>query len=124
MKKLLLFASILIGLNCYGQSKMNIVLYPCSDYEVERANQIISDDQFSEFNISIVKKCPDASYQNKLQVVKVEFFIDGVTKPMSAIYGGHLPSNNTLKQFTYQANLICSDPVIVNHMRKSLVLLE
>ena len=124
MKKLLLFASILIGLNCYGQSKMNIVLYPCSDYEVERANQIISDNQFSEFNISIVKKCPDAGYPNKLQLVKVEFFIDGVTKPMSVIYSDYLPSSSSLKQFTYQANLICSDPVIVNHMRKSLVLLE
>lgn len=86
----------------FGQSKMDMVLYPCGTKQMDRAISIATDTTLNQFNVTIIPKCPSPNYP--YTPAKIDFFMSGVVEPLSTLYCNEMPTDSTLNLILIEAD--------------------
>lgn len=116
MKGLILTILLFVGYTSFGQSKVDIVLYPCGDKQIERAVNVSKNPLFEGVNITIISKCPSDGFPGV--PTKVDFILSGTNYNISSIYSNAIPSNDQLIKFIQESNLFLTD-VVINYYIKN-----
>ncbi len=107
MKIIVTLALMTTSLLSFGQSKIDMVLYPCGTQQMDRCIRIATDTNFSHVNIKIVPKCPSKGFP--FTPVKIDFFIAGVDQPFSSLYSSKIPSDSSIIMVTTKAQELALD---------------
>lgn len=127
MKKVILISLFLMSvLNAFAQNpKVKIVLYPCDDFEYQKALSIANDTTYGkEVCIEIVRKCIDPTYPVfEYPPTKVDYYSYKGDVLLGVCAGHILPSTDVVKNYGEYAMVLLQDPKfaeLINKKEKNL----
>ena len=110
---ILLFA----GYTSFGQSKVDIVLYPCGDKQIEQALDMSNNPLFEDVKITIIPKCPSDGFPGV--PAKVDFIVPGINHKISTIYSNVIPSDDQVIKFVHESSLLATDKLINYYIKNN-----
>lgn len=116
MKKLLFTILMGVSLSSFGQQKVELemVIYPYNDYQIDRANNILDDPNFSDVSVKVIKKnLPSPGFPGK--PAKVDFYVRNTNILIATIYSDNIPTDTHLLNALNNSKLISSDNIIIKH---------